>query len=357
MAIPSSINASDALNVYTDIRGLQGLKREKDQNVALQKIARQFESMFLQEMLKTMRKANEVFEEGSLFSGGNTQFYRDMYDQQLALTLSQKGTGLSDTLYQQLSQQYAKETKPKEGRENHLDLEDRRVSQVSPVQRPPKNASESTDALFNAVQAVFNGVSQETENESLDLVQSVFNAPMPAIEHKTANQFVNKDIDLPEYAVNFVKKILPHAKNAAQLLGVNPLLLTAQAALETGWGQYVIKGKDGQNTHNLFNIKSDKRWAGESASVTTLEYYKGVPVKERADFRSYGSFTESFQDYVNFLAKNPRYQETLASANSEHQYAHALQKAGYATDPQYANKVLAIFDQLNGHLGAFVESH
>lgn len=299
-----------AQDVYTDVRGLQNLKNEENQDAALKKIAQQFESMFLHEMLKSMRKASEVFEEDSLMNGGDTGFYRDMYDQQLSLSLSQKGTGLADSIYRQLQSQYAAQSPEKNAAVAALDKPVAAAPLAARVKSiPPTTVAETMPAA------------------------TVAQAPAA-----TTGAF--------ETAREFVSAVLPHAKAAAQALGVNPLLLTAQAALETGWGKFVIRDGGGASTHNLFNIKADSRWSGERAQVSTLEYQDGVAVKERANFRSYGSFAESFTDYVEFLKNNPRYEKSLAHAGTDEDFATELQRAGYATDPQYAQKILAIAQQL-----------
>lgn len=311
-----------AQDVYTDVRGLQNLKTEENQGAALKKIAQQFESLFLHEMLKSMRKANEVFEEDSLLNGGDTGFYRDMYDQQLSLSLAQKGTGLADSIYRQLSRQYE--------------------PQVS------ANGDEKLPSPARALPVTALPIKQPRQVAPPASASAAAAAAVPAVESAPAPTAVSaaEETRVFESAKDFVAAILPHAKAAARALGVNPLLLTAQAALETGWGKSVIRDGGGTSTHNLFNIKADRAWSGERAQVNTLEYRDGAAVKERAQFRSYGSFAESFADYVNFLKHNPRYEQALAAAGADEDFAHNLQRAGYATDPQYAQKILAIAQQL-----------
>lgn len=297
-------------DVYTDVHSLQNLKTEKDENVALKKIAQQFESLFLNEMLKTMRKANESFEKDSLFNGGDTGFFRDMYDQQLSLSLAQKGTGLAKVIYEQLSRQYSN------GSEN---------AEESPA--PALALSKRT-----APSPAYGKAVQPAQQEPADNASSQVFEASPSV-------FAS--------AGDFVDAILPHARAAASILGVNPLFLAAQAALETGWGKYVVRDHGGQSTHNLFNIKADRSWQGEKAEVSTLEYRGGIPMREQAQFRKYHDIGESFADYVRFLQNNPRYQDALAVAQDERQFAVGLQNAGYATDPAYADKILTIVEQLS----------
>lgn len=320
-----------AQDVYTDVRGLQNLKTGGDQDAALKKIAQQFESMFLHEMLKSMRKANEVFEEDSLTNGGDTGFYRDMYDQQLSLSLAQKGTGLADSIYRQLRSQYVSQAAAPDRLPESLGDQPRLEVPAQKSLKPQFEQSNPRSAAKHEVPTP----EFQTPNS---VAPSLASSDTPAAENTASGSF--------ESAREFVESILPHAKVAARILGVNPLVLTAQAALETGWGKYVIRDAGGESTHNLFNIKADSRWGGPKAQVNTLEYQDGVAVKERANFRSYGSFAESFADYVAFLQNNPRYEKSLVNAGTDEEFLTGLQQAGYATDPEYAQKILAITRQL-----------
>jgi flagellar protein FlgJ len=142
----------------------------------------------------------------------------------------------------------------------------------------------------------------------------------------------------------FVDKLLPLATKVSEELGVDPRVLLAQAALETGWGKYMVRSADGANSNNLFNIKADTRWQGDSAQVSTLEYKNGVAQQEKAFFRSYNNYEDSFRDYADFLKSSPRYRLALDSAADPYDYVRQLQEAGYATDPEYAEKIKNIFD-------------
>jgi flagellar protein FlgJ len=163
-----------------------------------------------------------------------------------------------------------------------------------------------------------------------------------------ASQRAEKD-SLFDSPVNFVKSLLPHAQKIAGHKGMEPLMLVAQAALETGWGKKVINKADGSSSHNLFGIKADARWQGEKAKVQTLEYKDGVAKKENAFFRAYDSVQESIKDYVDFLSSDPRYKKAMDNVKDPAKYFNALQSAGYATDPDYAKKIVNI---LNGKVFA-----
>ena len=147
----------------------------------------------------------------------------------------------------------------------------------------------------------------------------------------------------PESPREFVRMMLPYARTAAERLGVDPRVLLAQAALESGWGQAMIKQGNGNNSHNLFGIKATQSWQGDRARVQTLEFEQGVPVKRLDKFRAYPGYAASFDDYATFLQQNPRYQDALSVAANPGEYVQALQQAGYATDPDYAAKILQVY--------------
>ncbi len=287
-------------SVYTDFQGLAALKHQarQDQAGSLAQVARQFESLFMQMMLKQMRQAN--LSEG-LLESSNTRFYRDMYDQQLALHLSESGgLGIGAMLQRQLGGQVDETSKPISGLDSYRD----HPAAVTPSGLHGKKLK--------------SGGAEAT----------VASAPAPAAS-----------IDTPEA---FVRNLWSSAEQAAAAVGVEPEALLAQAALETGWGQHLIHTADGRSSHNLFNIKADARWQGERAFRETLEYIDGVAVKRREAFRVYDSYQQSFQDYLAFLSGSPRYAEAMQQSGDSAAYFSALQQAGYATDPHYAKKVLRV---------------
>lgn len=145
----------------------------------------------------------------------------------------------------------------------------------------------------------------------------------------------------PESPADFVDAIAPHARRAADQLGVDPRVLVAQAALETGWGRYTITRADGGSSFNVFNIKAGDDWEGPRVAVSTLEYRDGIAQRERAAFRAYGSLAAGFDDYVS-LIRGERYSGARAGAGDAGAYVRKLAEAGYATDPDYADKVLGL---------------
>ncbi len=275
--------------VYTDFGGLNDLKTQArtDKNAALLEVAKQFEGLFLSEMVKSMRKAGDVFAEGNYLNSQQSEFYREMFDSQLSLTLSQKqGTGLSEALVRQLSRQIPgmdEQGEPMAAHKKALADYDRSLPVLSP--RLP---------------------------EQVEKVNQVAEAARPATEPKISAAMPDR-FDSPE---QFVRELLPVAEKVAEQSGINPRLMIAQAALETGWGRHMIEGDGGAPSFNLFGIKADTRWQGDSVNIATTEFREGVPMNERAAFRSYPDYESSFRDYVSFLESNPRYRDVLASADT-----------------------------------------
>jgi flagellar protein FlgJ len=143
----------------------------------------------------------------------------------------------------------------------------------------------------------------------------------------------------------YIESLYPFAKQAEMETGIDARLMLAQSALETGWGKREILNSDGSPSHNLFGIKAHNGWTGNSTNITTTEYRHGIAVKEKADFRSYDGYQESFADYARFLSDNARYEQALEKASQPHEFARELQEAGYATDPEYADKINRIIDR------------
>jgi len=287
-----------AAYTYTDFQGLADLRRmaREEAPEAADAAARQFEALFIQMMLKSMRDAMPA---DSGMDSDQVRFYREMFDQQIALEMSRgEGIGLRESLLRELGPG---------GRDSggiaELRMPERRV--------PVRPAWPTMEAA----------------------VRSAPSQPGTALERAPWR------VESPEI---FIEQLWPHAESAGAALGIAPEVLLAQSALETGWGRHVMAHGDGSSSHNLFGIKADARWTGRRVHVNTLEYVNGVPEQQRAAFRSYDSPAESFADYVDFLQRNPRYRTALAQAPDAEGYLRGLQSAGYATDPRYADKILDI---------------
>ncbi|WP_417787633.1 flagellar assembly peptidoglycan hydrolase FlgJ [Stutzerimonas xanthomarina] len=355
---------------YSDLNRLNQLKVGKDRDGAenVRKVAQEFESLFMNEMLKSMRSATEVMAKDNPFNSQASKQYQDMHDQQLSVTLSKEGggIGLADVLIRQLSKQQEPSEKPNpfaqvaqtEGAKWSSNPNSK-IAPVDPVRNDSQLLNQRRLALpgrlaERAHAEVAAAITQADQSSQAGAVQ-----PLVDLDWKPATAFAApQDAPLTINGVDaanpnapsktrfsspaeFIATMLPMAEKAAKRLGVEPRFLVAQAALETGWGKSIIKQKDGTNSHNLFGIKATG-WDGASAKVTTTEYVNGKATKEVAGFRAYDSFEHSFNDYVRLLENNDRYKPALqvasASGNSE-RFVNELQRAGYATDPQYARKI------------------
>jgi peptidoglycan hydrolase FlgJ len=316
-------------DVYTDLNGLANLKNDARKNSpgAVKEVAKQFEAIFVSSVLKGMRDAKLA---DGISDNDQSKFYKEMYDQQLAVHLSGKpGVGLADLIVKQLSHDDDKEHKDKMGVEDYLNRSSSSNKTVSHTSHATTRSSETGDR-------------NTWENKNKEIFQAYIDHKQP-VKEISENKLKNGDSRPIHSSEDFVEKLYPYAEQAAKDLGVSPKVLLAQAALETGWGRSVIKNGDGSSSFNLFNIKASKSWHGDKASVSTLEYENGIARKERAGFRSYNSYQESFQDYVSFIKSNPRYQTALQHVGNGERYLQELQRAGYATDPGYARKVMGIY--------------
>ena len=271
-SIPSlgdtSTDVSAAASTYTDISGLESLKRDPNSPQAINAVAQQVEALFLQMMLKSMRDASAAVEEDSNEMG----MYQDMFDKQVALSISQHSDlGIARILKRQLS------------------------GKTAPA--APKSNS---------------------------------GAPPIAALAATPGEFVNR--------------VMPSIRRAAAELGVNPMGLLAQTALETGWGQRLPRNADGSSSFNLFGIKAGDEWSGGRAVADSMEVSNGVAAPKRTAFRAYGSIEESVDDFAKLLKNSPRYREAIADGANAQGYIGAIGRSGYATDPEYANKLNQILN-------------
>lgn len=310
------VSRVESRSVYTDLSGLNEITRLGRENSpeAMRQVAQQFESVFLGIMLKAMRDANAVFSEGNYLQSNEMDFHQENFDNQLSLHMSEgQGLGLADVLFEQMMGQYGLKSPDAVPPRRDWPLEQPRpVREAMPLAARVRTVTPVTAPVPTAVAPV-----ATTQKHSSD------------------------PIDSPQ---DFVHSLYPIAQEVAQELGVDPRVLLAQSALETGWGRQLANRPDGRSTHNLFGIKADARWDGERATVSTLEYRDGVARLEKASFRAYGSYEESFRDYVKFLQENPRYSAALDVAHSPEAFARRLQEAGYATDPVYASKITGVMN-------------
>ncbi|PJI49547.1 MAG: flagellar assembly peptidoglycan hydrolase FlgJ [Pseudomonas sp.] len=395
-AAPGTKSSGTNSGAYTDLNRLAQLKNGsgRDSEGNIRKVAQEFESLFMNEMLKSMRSANDVLAEGNFMNTSTTKQYQEMYDQQLSVSLSTqgRGIGLSDVLTRQLSKmnggKHSGAANPfaqVAGAHSKLNSTASWPSTTGvnasgkPLPQPEQGRDDSK--LLNARRLALPG--KLADRVMAGIVPGAAQSeeqgkPLAGNDWQTAKSFANavRDVDAAAAAISasasvgdvsarrdaqpsrapgksafasadeFVSTLLPMAQKAAERIGVDARYLVAQAALETGWGKSIIRDQDGSSSHNLFGIKTGSRWGGDSAQALTSEYENGKKVKEVAAFRSYDSFEQSFNDYVSFLQNNDRYSDALDSTRRPEQFMKELQQAGYATDPNYARKVSQIARQM-----------
>ncbi|OGB38747.1 MAG: flagellar rod assembly protein/muramidase FlgJ, partial [Burkholderiales bacterium RIFOXYC2_FULL_59_8] len=287
-------------------QGVDDLRRtvRSSPQEGLKQASKQFEVLFMQMVLKSMREATPS--EG-LLGSEQEKVYTSMLDQQLAQNLSGRGLGLAEAMFAQLSRN------------------------MQPQGQPDPSALSTAPAAARPVTAT------PPQARVTDL--SLY-------EVATAQATLSRSVLPQAHVEQFVTRLLPAAQRASQASGVPEQLIMAQAALESGWGRREIRADDGQNSFNLFGIKADKQWRGAVVETTTTEYVNGVAQKERASFRAYGSYEEGFLDYAKLIGNNPRYAK-VRNANSAADAALGLQQAGYATDPNYGSKLIRIMKQMS----------
>jgi flagellar protein FlgJ len=298
----------------TNPQGLAALRGAGDTADARRAVAKQFEAMFLGMMLREMRQASSVID-GGLIDKDRIELQQRMFDEQIALSLAQgRGIGLADALLRQWAGPASANLAGHVGDSLGIAGFDGRGTSATLA---PRAADDSADN----VSAEAPSPTRETLSESRALASGA-----------------------PE---DFVAALWPHAARAARRLGTLPGVLIAQAALETGWGRSLPRNQYGESSLNLFGIKADRDWHGPRAVVTTLEFVDGVPEQRREPFRMYKGVAEAFDDYAALVESRPRYAEALG-ASTPAAYVEALQRGGYATDPDYARKILDILARLPG---------
>lgn len=290
--------AAQNLGTWTDLSGFDALRHEAqtDQRAALPVVARQFESMFTEMLLKSMREANFG---DPIFQSQAGDAWQDMYDQQLSLTLSEhgKGLGIAQMLVRQLG----------------------------------GHAHGGDAAHTVAASELAAGSLADTWRDRLGELGDDARSTARALPSW-----------LPGDAETFVRALAPQASVVARELGVSLRTVLAQAALETQWGKHLPTHADGSSSYNLFGIKAGGSWDGQRVSVPTVEYEDGIAVRRQAQFRAYRSVADSLSDYANLIIGNPRYARARDRGDDVHAYVQALVDGGYATDPEYAGKVAAI---------------
>lgn len=292
--------------------GTMRARAHRDSDGTMAQVADEFEAMFAELMLKAAREADHG---DGLFESSELNTYHELFDSQLAQSLAKsQDFGFSKMLTQQFAGELA---------------------------QARTRASED-------------GTQVPVKTTTLNSIESPRRGGVTMLPPALRESVFKKCPELSVERQSFVDEIAPIAQAAADSLGVAPRALMAQAALESGWGKHVIRMPDGSSSHNYFGIKASPGWNGAMVKVATTEYVGGRAVTVNAKFRAYPDAKSAFQDYVDFIGRNPRYEQALAHGTNAALYARHLEAAGYATDPNYANKIMAIlsgdgFDGVNSN--------
>jgi flagellar protein FlgJ len=298
-------------SIASDGADVSALRRsgKADSPEALRAAARQFEGLFMNMVMKSMRDATP---QDSPFDSQQSRMYTSMLDQKISDNFSKRGMGLADALMRQLSNNAA-----------------------GPTLLPGQEAAAGMG----------DGMGSGAIPAAPNLKQTGLSATPPdgatPLEISSARQFPAR----PDHVQAFQDKLAAHANEASRSTGIPAKFMLGQAALETGWGKREIRGADGSTSHNLFGIKATGNWTGKTVEVATTEYVNGVAQKKMEKFRAYDSYADSFRDYASLLKNNPRYQNVIANGKDAAGFAQGLQAAGYATDPNYAAKLSRIIKQ------------
>ncbi len=323
-------------SIYSDNSSLDRIRQKAitDSPAAIKAAAKEFESFFMNMMLKSMRQASEVIGEDSMFSSPQEKMFIGMLDEQMSVELSQKGSlGIAELITRNLT------PKPAVG----FNILEGRTKQETPI--------ESNVGVNKFIKAEITPINTKFVDGVISMELDINKVDFR--EHETDKNISKKDItriattksSMFESISTFVEQLMPLAQKAADKIGVDPKILLAQAALETGWGKHVIHDSKGRSSFNLFGIKDSKSWKGESVKINTLEVESGELVKRKENFRSYSSFESSFDDFISFISENPRYEKAMQFVHDAEQFIQSIQDAGYATDPNYANKIINIFNR------------
>lgn len=316
-------NADLSGKVAFDANGLNNLKQAAKENSpeAIKGVAKQFEAIFMNMMLKSMREASP---QDNPFDNEQSRTFTSMLDQQLSSNLASKGLGLADVLARQLSKSgYAATNTMQQAVTDESAISGSHLQGGSALIRNPLSP-------INAKTPE----SKPIENKTLH------SNPLPSENSLISNKSFSSS------ASEFQTRMAQHAEAASRATGVPAHLMLGQAALESGWGKREIKAADGTPSNNLFGIKATGNWDGKVVEAMTTEYINGIKQKRIEKFRAYDSYADSFKDFANMMRSNPRYEKVMANLQDVNGYAQAMQKAGYATDPQYASKLANVIQKV-----------
>lgn len=318
-----------------DVQASNDLRQQmqQDPKAGIQKAAKDFEAMFLNIVLKSMR---DTVPQDGMFDSEQTRFFTTMLDQQMAQDLASKGTlGFARMLQEQFNRTQAAQL-PTDGQTTGTGTTAGAASGLSPA---AQSLLQSLQQLKQTTPTTLPGNVVVPPAAGAG-VGSVSGLGVDAISGQGSGAAAIGNTGNP---ADFVNKVWPHAVEASRTTGIPPQFLVAHAALETGWGRSEMKRQDGQPAHNLFGIKAGRSWTGERVNAETTEFVNGQETRSVETFRAYGSYSEAFRDYASLLRNNPRFSAVIGSQDGT-EFARRLQQAGYATDPQYADKLARIIN-------------
>ncbi len=330
-----------------DTQGFEGLKqsaRNGTDTGTLRAAAKQFEAVFTQMVLKSMRDATP---QDGVFDSEQGKLYMSMLDQQLAQQMSSRGIGLAEVMVRQLARATGAQAPSGLISANAAPgATDTAAADARMAQLLDSRGAGATPAADGDAPAIGTVVPGASWNPTAGLRQYRSQEDGWQSQGQGDSSLGPLPDDAPAHVTAFVSRLSAPAEAAARASGVPARLIVGQAALESGWGRREIAHPDGSTTFNVFGIKAGPNWKGNVAEVTTTEYVDGQPQKVRARFRAYGSYEEACADYARLLTTNPRY-AAVVSAGSADEAAHGLQRAGYATDPAYGHKLVQIMKKVS----------
>ncbi|MEA2119466.1 flagellar assembly peptidoglycan hydrolase FlgJ [Halovibrio sp. HP20-50] len=328
------MNATDMSNQFAlDVQGFQRLQHTArvDPEAGVNGAAQQFEALFVQMMMKSMRDAIPT---SGLMNSSATDTYQQMLDQQWSQVISSKGVGLADVLIEQLK------------REGAISNSDGAPSADQQTQALIAGIPRGTPRILDSPLNPGDGPVPESASESRFLTELAAVRQDQRPEAAPAQPETKRPVgNQPPHVDQFMQTLASPAKAASATTGVPAELILAQAALETGWGRHEIATRSGANSHNLFGIKAGSQWQGETTDIVTHEYIDGRRTQVVDSFRVYDSYEHAFTDYASLIGNNPRYAGVVDAPTAEHA-ARELQRGGYATDPLYADKLVAVMNSI-----------
>ncbi len=321
MAAPAGVANAGATSLAIDANALGSLKAAaaRTPEKAVKLAAREFEALFLNQVLKSMR---ESLPKDGPFASAATESYTQMFDRELSKSMAARGTGLAAMIEKQLQRTMA-------------------PAAAAPQAGKAAPAAGAKAPLSLKAQAAATAYSPRFAPKATQMPAPARDPAAPAARKAATT----------EDQRSFLSKVMEFAQAPAAAIGLSPVFVAAQAALESGWGRHEIRHADGTPAHNLFGVKAGSGWTGATVDVATTEYENGAPVRKVEKFRAYPSYAEGLADYVQLLAGNARYRNVVANGQDAQGFARALARSGYATDPAYGSKIASLIEKAKSLTG------